>query len=152
VTLFLMAATTVMAISVVLMSAVLFLEIERRLLMSNSAMRGCLRHRGGDASLFVDGDRSVLRVQRASSNADDRQIDLPAKFNGRLGPSRQEPPLALPTSSLTFPSWLGYLFLLNLFVRIVHADDAIIQADDVYAIFFDVLALELVQKLDDVAQ
>ena len=47
---------------------------------------------------------------------------------------------------------VGLPLLLNLFVRIVHADDAIIQADDVYAIFFDVLALELVQKLDDVAQ
>mmetsp|Transcript_18856 Transcript_18856/g.39215 ORF Transcript_18856/g.39215 Transcript_18856/m.39215 type:complete len:343 (+) Transcript_18856:110-1138(+) len=38
----------------------------------------------------------------------------------------------------------GYLFLLNLFVTIV-------QADDVITIFFDVLALEFVQKLDDVA-
>mmetsp|Transcript_21224 Transcript_21224/g.42271 ORF Transcript_21224/g.42271 Transcript_21224/m.42271 type:complete len:529 (+) Transcript_21224:97-1683(+) len=38
----------------------------------------------------------------------------------------------------------GYLFLLNLFITIV-------QADDVITIFFDVLALEFVQKLDDVA-
>eukprot|EP01082_Thalassiosira_pseudonana_P010220 g9107.t1 g9107 contig35:42006-42652(+) len=74
-----------------------------------------------------------------------------------LVPPAKNDHLALPTTTLSLsvsglPSWLGYLFLLNLFVRIVHADDAIIQADDVYAIFFDVLALELVQKLDDVAQ
>lgn len=39
---------------------------------------------------------------------------------------------------------MGYLFLLNLFVTIV-------QADDVITIFFDILALEFVQHLDDMA-
>lgn len=39
---------------------------------------------------------------------------------------------------------MGYLFLLNLFVTIV-------QADAVINIFFDILALEFVQRLDDVA-
>ncbi|KAL7519551.1 hypothetical protein ACHAWX_004352 [Stephanocyclus meneghinianus] len=39
---------------------------------------------------------------------------------------------------------MGNLFLLNLFVTIV-------QADDVITIFFDILALEFVQHLDDVA-
>lgn len=39
---------------------------------------------------------------------------------------------------------LGYLFLLNLFVTVV-------QADDVITIFFDILALEFVLHLDDMA-
>ena len=39
---------------------------------------------------------------------------------------------------------MGYLFLLNLFVTVV-------QADDVITIFFDILALEFVQHLDDMA-
>ena len=39
---------------------------------------------------------------------------------------------------------MGYLFLMNLFVTIV-------QADDVITIFFDILALEFVQHLDDMA-
>jgi len=39
---------------------------------------------------------------------------------------------------------MGYLFLTNLFVTVV-------QADDVITIFFDILALEFVQHLDDVA-
>ncbi|KAL7458616.1 hypothetical protein ACHAWC_010206 [Mediolabrus comicus] len=39
---------------------------------------------------------------------------------------------------------MGYLFLLNLFLTIV-------QADNVIGIFFDILALEFVQKLDDVS-
>jgi len=39
---------------------------------------------------------------------------------------------------------MGYLFLLNLFVTIV-------QADHVITIFFDILALEFVQHLDDMA-
>ncbi|KAL7493886.1 hypothetical protein ACHAWT_006410 [Skeletonema menzelii] len=40
--------------------------------------------------------------------------------------------------------FMGYLFLLNLFLTIV-------QADNVIGIFFDILALEFVQKLDDVS-